>query len=256
MHLQQAVFTSSSRGPIRGYHIVGKSRGIDESLEQTLFRWSPSQMSSNDPANWTINCYPASQQYTAVSRTVLGGPEYSSRGGVQVVTIIALLDQHQFSVYQNNAMLVAQSALALGWFRFPMDLDQQELATMELPDAPFIAEPSLQSVAKRQGESKAGEEHAAAPSSAVNADEDSARALAEQAAEVVEQGKRVAIIGQQNPRRVAEFLISNLSVDSRSRFSFTTGLPLASHRPFQAQFLQHADALTRRAMQAEGFHLL
>ena len=205
-------------------------------------------MSSNDPANWTINCYPASDEYTAVSRTVLGGPEYSSRGGIQVVTMIALLNQHQYAAYHNNAMLVAQSALALGWFRFPLDTDQPELETIVLPDTPFLTEAS----ADHQVDMQPEKTNALQPCDAVSA----RRKLAEQAAEIVESGERVAIIGEQQPRQMIELLISNLSIHTRSRFSFTTGLPLASHRPFQAQFLTTADAITRRAMQAEGFRLI
>lgn len=109
MKIQQAIFTSSDRGQIKGYQLVAISDDIDRSILRELQRWSPSHMGDDDPAKWTINYFPVSEDHVAVTRTVLGGPEYSSRGGSQVVTLIAVLDNEQFAAYENNAMLVARS---------------------------------------------------------------------------------------------------------------------------------------------------
>ncbi len=121
MKVEQAVFASSDRGRMDGYQVIAKSSGVDSRACKELCRWAPTRAPSHDPKKWTINYYPVSDDSIAVTRTVLGGPEYSCRGGTQVVTMILLLHNEQFISYDCNSIAVARTALMLGYLRLPLE---------------------------------------------------------------------------------------------------------------------------------------
>jgi hypothetical protein len=125
--VEQAIFASSDRGSVKGYQLVAKSSGVDRATSQELCRWAPSQIPSSDPSQWTINYFPVSDDFVAVTRTVLGGPEYSSRGGTQVVTLILILRDEQFLSYGCNSILVAKTALAMGCLKLPSEMTCEQL---------------------------------------------------------------------------------------------------------------------------------
>ena len=112
--VDQAVFASSDRGRIKGYQLVSASSGVDRACSQELCRWAPTQFPTDDPDTWTINFFPVSRDLFAVTRTVLGGPEYSGRGGMQVVTLILLLRDDQFAAYGCNPIAVAKNSVDAG----------------------------------------------------------------------------------------------------------------------------------------------
>lgn len=228
MKIQQAIFTSSDRGQIKGYQLVAMSEDIDRNIVRELQRWSPSHMDEDAPAKWTINYFPVSKDRVAVTRTILGGPEYSSRGGLQVVTTIAVLENEQFAAYDNNAMLVARTALALGWLRLPSDIPSR-LEAIELPDRPL-----------------------ATSNDTCQLEVSLLRSLTE----LLENKKRIAIVGAQCPLIMAESLIQNLSAQGRRMFSFTTGLLPTLCRPFQAHFLARTTPLINQSLKSESISLV
>jgi len=238
MKIQQAIFTSSDRGQIKGYQLVAMSDGIDRGISKELYRWSPSHMGNDDPTHWTINYFPVSKDCVAVARTVLGGPEYSGRGGLQVVTLIAVLHNEQFATYGNNAILVAQTALALGWLRLPTGMPHR-LEAFELPDHPVELPPGNQRLRKK-GVAE-NDSPTWGPASKDFDDDDSEFRLLSEVIELLKENNRLAIIGARSPVEMAAKLISHLSPESRREFSFTTGLPPAPHRPFQAHFLAYSN---------------
>lgn len=225
MQIQQAIFTSSDRGTMKGYQLVAKSAGVDRACAQELCRWSPSQMTSDDPSRWTINYFPVLDDHVAVTRTVLGGPEYSARGGIQVVTLILVLTNDQFANYGCNAVSVARTAMLYGWLRLPLDVGRQALETIQLPHKPLV-EPVV-----------------------VPDHED---ALLQSVMSMVRESRRVAIIGDHDPLGTIETLIAWLPVESRRAFSFTTGLAPAVRRPFQTHFLDNVSNSTQRTLDSQS----
>ena len=226
MNLEQAVFASSDRGSVKGYQLVAKSQGIDRACSQELCRWAPTQMLSEDTSKWTINYFPVSDDSVAITRTVLGGPEYSSRGGTQVVTLILVLRDDQFHCYSCNPIAVARTAMTLGYLRLPLDMACQSLETVSLPSRPI-------------------EDHG---------DElgDSSEQLLEDVTALVNEAQRVAVIGAADPLETVGRLIPRLSVETRRECSFTTGLTPAVRRPFQAHFLNRADAAMQRSLSSQN----
>lgn len=226
MNVEQAVFASSDRGSVKGYQLVAKSQGIDRACSQELCRWAPTQMRSDDTSEWTINYFPVSDDSVAITRTVLGGPEYSSRGGTQVVTLILMLRDDQFHSYSYNPIAVARTAMTLGHLRLPLDMTRQNLDPVSLPSRPI-------------------EDHG---------DElgDGSEQLLEDVTALVNEAQRVAVIGVAEPLETVGRLIPRLAVETRRECSFTTGLTPAVRRPFQAHFLNSADAAMQRSLDSQN----
>lgn len=253
MKIQQAIFTSSDRSQMKGYQLVAKSADIDRHTAQELHRWSPSQMGSDDPSMWTINYFPVSDDCVAVARTVLGGWEYSSRGGSQVVTLIAVLQNEQFAAYQNDAVLVAQTAMALGWLRLPSEMPGGSLGTFELPDHPFMD--SSEDQASLGGGSNENTPSWRCSVGDPFSDESEVSLLVE-TGKLLAQKRRLVIVGATNPTAMVSKLIRPLSAGERRELSFTTGLPPALHRPFQVHFLPHSNPVLNQMFKSQGITLV
>lgn len=249
MKIQQAIFTSSDRGQIKGYQLVAKSADIDRNLAQELCRWSPSQMASDDPERWTLNYFPVSEEFVAVSRTVLGGREYSGRGGSQVVTLIAVLHNDQFAAYQNSAVSVAQTAMAFGWMRLPLDMPSRSLEAFELPDGPLADVPEDRETSSRPWAKNVRFDDTSLETLLTD---DLENSLLVEIAELLDQKRRLAVIGAPNPAETVMKLTRQLSKAERRDFSFTTGLPPAVHRPFQAHFLPQTTPVLNQMFKSEG----
>lgn len=233
MKVEQAIFTSSDRGRMKGYQLVSASAGVDREASQDLSRWSPTKFLTDRSSTWTINSFPVAGDRFAVSRTVLGGPEYSGRGAAQVVTAILLLERYQLASYDYNAVALARTAMAMGYLRFRLGLEG-ELGQAVLPSQP-IPSPSQ--------------------SSLDYGDESETRVLDEVRSKIT-QSHRVAVIGIENPLDAVDRLIKGLPVESRDQFSFTTGLAPAIRRPFQAHFYKHLEPKTRRILDSQDIALV
>ncbi len=230
IHVEQAVFASSDRGSMKGYQLVAKSAGIDRETSSELSRWSPTRMVDERPEHRTINAFPISEDRFAVTRTVVGGPEYSGRGGIQIVTLILVLRDDQFSRYLHNAILVAKTAMATGGLRLPMSAKDEKLPTLALPAEPLFQVPDP---FKRRST------------------EESLMPLLEEVSGLLKEARRVAVISRGNPIEAAASLIPMLDYEQRRSFSFTTGLAPAISRPFQLHFLRDADAPMRHTLASQ-----
>jgi hypothetical protein len=228
--IEQAVFASSDRGTVKGYQLVSRSAGVDRALAQELSRWAPTQVTTDDPDDWTINYFPLNNDSVAVTRTVLGGPEYSSRGGTQVVTLILLLRDDQFVSYSCNPMAVARTAMMMGHLRLPLNMACPQLPQATLPNRPIV-EPPL----------------------SANSDSgDGGSRLLDEVTGLIKDARRVAVIGLSNPIDAVERLIPRLPVEARRSFSFTTGLSPTVRRPFQAHFLTSPSMIRQRTLDAQN----
>ena len=210
MHVDQAVFASSNRGSVKGYQLVSKSSGIDRACGRVLSRWVPTRVLSEDLDQWTLNHFPVSNDLFAVTRTVFGGPEYSGRGGTQIVTLFLLLNHEQFELYGFNPISVARTAMAMGWLRLTLETTHEQLPQATLPIRPITETDS-------SGDHTDGE-------------------LLEEIASHLVNARRVGVIGLADPVGAVGRLVPRLSEESKKNFSFTTGLAPSIHRPFQAHF--------------------
>lgn len=251
MHVQQAIFTSTDRGQIKGYQLVAMSEGIDRHTAHELGRWSPSQVETDDSDHWIVSYYVVSEERVAVARTMLGGAEYSGRGNQQVVTSILVLDRGQFSAYENNALSVCRSALTMGGLRLPARLPSR-LEPLELPDFPF---PSPRSEVDCRGPDDGSWSRSRLAAGLWC--EPVGEAVVEprwQAA--LRNGQRIAVVGARHVWATAEAMLHSLSHENRPLVSFTTGLPPSLKRPFQVHFLPQVTPQVSQFLKSEAVSLV
>lgn len=234
LHVDQAVFASSDRGPVKGYQLVARSAGIDKDSSQELCRWSPTQFPSSDADHWMLGAFRLANGRVAVTRTVLGGPEYSRRGAAQVVTLMLLLHEQQFRHYACNAIAVAKTALALGYLRLSLDSGRSELGKACLPERPIMASP---------------------PAFSPSPDSRS-EPMFEQIRRLLSMSRRVAVAGLNKPIDAMARLLDDLPEDARMDLSFTTGLTPSTRRPFQVHFLDSVGHKLHHSLDSQRIVLL
>ena len=208
MELEQALFTSTRSQNLSGYHLVTRSPGIDEATAQALCRWSPSHDSllSRHCNASSLNFFPLENDRFAISRTVLGGPEYSGRGGLQSVTMILVAKQKQLAGYANDPIALAKTALSEGYLSFVRNAQFQERIT--LPDRCLVLPVTEKSTVGKG--SYVGE-----------------------AISKLSHSKSIALIDAPRIRQAIQVILHQLPVERRLEMSFTTGLKPSAQRPFR-----------------------
>ena len=229
MQVEQAIFTSARTAKMHGYHLVARSAGIDERLAGVLSQWGPSHASllSSDLDAASLSFFPADTERFVLARTVYGGPEYSGRGGLEIVTRMFLLDREQFRGFDDNPVLLAHCALTLGFLRLPTDVSD-ELPRIDLPDT------SLLGLLARRPQGSVPEP------------------LLSELLDVLESGRRAAVVGTNEPLSVLEQLTSAVPRRWRLDVSFTTGLRPSIHRPFRLHFFPEMDESLGRQLASQG----
>ncbi|MBX3438740.1 MAG: hypothetical protein KF861_14695 [Planctomycetaceae bacterium] len=232
MLVEQALFTSAQTQNARGYHLVARSPGVPDQLARTLAVWGPTHDSllGKEVDFQSLNYLPAADEWAAVSRTVYGQSEYSSRGGFRVETNLILLRREQLRGYGFNPLAFARTVLALGHLRLrknaAVDLDR-----VELPQS---------SLACLYGDQESNTE----PSPLVSAILERLR------------HERVAVIGDVDAESIVSSVLARLPERSRASLSYTTGLKPTLHRRFDLQFHPAADKHARRELEAAGIACL
>jgi len=230
--VDRAIFGSSNQGLIKGYQLLGWSSGIDGALCKELCQWSPTRLHPNDSRNpsnfpWTAQTFPVGADRVCVGRTFVLGEEYSGRGGAHVVSVFLVLSPHQWQAYDYDALGVMYAAMALGHLRASKASMPGILEKVVLPGALPLPSETCYSAQLTNATSKACPQQ-------IPLDELSSRIAA---------GNRLVLVGLDRPLQVMARLISRLDTASRKRLSFTSGLPLSAHRPFQVHCL---DAVSYR----------
>lgn len=227
MQLQQAVFTSMQSGAMQGYHLAARSRGIDEQLAQQMTRWGPSHAALLNPdiQAWSLNFHPIREGWYVLSRTFYGEPEYSDRGGFRIVTCMLLLDTDDLLAYENHALALARTAMALGHLRFPLRFEEH-LPLVDLPDGTLLT-------TNLPGQPELGIER---------------RRAVERVQDIVNEGGRVALIGTVDPLRMLAAILDGMPRAARPFLSFTTGLKPSMNRSFRLHFLPKTDPSMERQL--------
>ncbi len=219
IEVDQAVFASDNNARVRGYQLVARSAGIDDQVAHELCRWSPSHNGLHDEhPNTTGLCFFPVCDRVAIGQSVFGAPEYSGRGGLQIVTSYLVTSPQHLAAFGNDAWAMALMARSMGFLRFAPPFSTQ------LPKLPLSNSWSVGA--------------AMVPPSA---DEPMANA----AIEKLRQGRNVAVVGLDNATATLRLIISNLSMQERGETSFATNLTPSSQRPFRLQFLSQADLRLR-----------
>jgi len=232
VQVDQAIFTSVQSGRVQGYQLAARSDGIDDRLAQMLTQWGPSHgaLSSTNPAAESLNFHPLDDDRFALSRTIYGGPEYSRRGGLQLMTRYALLDRRYLEQFAGNAMALMRLARTEGHFSFVTRFELR-LPPLNLPDfTPSV----LWSSTQRPGQG----------------------AIADEVVGRLSHGERIALTHCLQPPLLLQQIVLRLKPPQRLELSFTTGLKPTAHRPFRLHFLPGDSAELRRSAAALGLTCL
>jgi hypothetical protein len=218
MKVEQAVFTSTSNSVNQGYQLVARSPAIGEAIAQQLCRWGPSHGSllNESQTAESLNFHLLGKDLCALSRSVLGGPEYSHRGGLQVVTRTLIFHTSLLASFDYNPSWILRTALALGYLRLYCGSDAK-LPSISFPDASRIG------CFTRRSPSASGNEGAVS-----------------EACQMLLLGRSVAITGATDAQATLYRILSFVPPAERARMSFTTGLRPCVHRPFRLHVLSHA----------------
>lgn len=143
--VEQAIFTSARTSSKDGYQLVAWSPGISSDDARQLAVWGPAHdsMIVEDPMDVSLNFHPLGDHKFCVSRTVLGAPEYSGRGGRQVYTHCFVLEADSFKRFHNDPFRVLSAALSIHDLRpgatLPTDLPSLKMQSSGPPvDAGLI----------------------------------------------------------------------------------------------------------------------
>jgi hypothetical protein len=229
MQVEQAVFTSARTRRMRGYHLVARSGGIADPLAAELSRWCPTHASLLDTevTATSVNYFSPAKNWVAVTRSIYGGPEYSERGGLQIVTRILMLRRDQMAGYENNPLALCRAAFALGHLRLTNDLPDH-LPTVEIPEETWIG------------------------SAPYKANQTASPSLLDDAQRLLDDQQRVALIGLADPLAAVERLIRRTPIEQRLDLSFTSGLKPSVDRRFRLHLLKSADTASRRRLASLG----
>ncbi len=232
MLVEQAIFTSARTRRHHGYQVVARSPGVDERLEQFLACWGPTHgsLTSRDVDAESLNYSPIDRDWVALSRTLYGGPEYSGRGALQVVTRFLLLRRSQLEGYQNHPVVLARTARILGhlW-----------LGKSTGPKIPEVQIPER------------------APQAALeNSASGKLDPLLMQRALKVLRAERLALVGELDPLTTMARLIEETPPERRLELSFSTGLWPSQHRRFRVHLLPQLDTDLHARLTQQGIRFV
>jgi hypothetical protein len=208
---EQAIFTSILRQGRGGYHLVCRSRGVDEPDAQAITRWAPSHGALLlDPQNrLSVNFHPLPSGRFSLSRSCEGPPEYSGRGGRQVYTHALVFDDGVLQKVGGQPFVIYHNALAIGCL-FYQHAPPQTLQPVQIPE--FHLQRSPTAWISRADELKLPP--------------------LEPLRERLLAGRPVRFGFPGDRAGFAECLIGSLPLDAVRRTSFATSLEPSSVRPF------------------------
>jgi GTPase-associated protein 1, N-terminal domain type 2 len=229
----QAVFTSSQQSTRRGYHLVARSPEVSESLARQLTRWGPAHDSllTEDHEGSCLNFHSIDSEWLAVSRTLYGGPEYSRRGALQIVTLILTLRHEQLAGYENEPLTLARTAMLLGQLRLSGNITER-LPSLCLPGQ------SPHAVEDRSNSDHAHE------------------TILRRAISLLDQGERIALVAEHSPTSILEAIFTAISPTERLQLSFTTGLRPSPDRRFRIHVLPFVNRSIQQQLTALGIRLI
>lgn len=226
MWLEQAVFTSTKTRHGEGYQVAARSPGVSNENVVALTRWCPSHASLQDTSVHaeSLNYHPLSDRQFALSRTTYGLQEFSGRGGLQVVTIAIIFNQHQLTGYDGDALRMSRVARSLGALRWrpsfperisPVEIPDQEVSESVLASSlpPSPADPVIQRVLS-----------------------------------LTRANHRAVLLAKTNPEKRIETILTAMDAAERSTCFFSSGLKWSKQRTFQLQVMHDIDTRTRQRL--------
>ena len=228
MQVEQISYGSLKRRRMKGYQIIGKSPGVDSPMAGAFCKWAPSHNSietvdDQPPTDaWGLSFFSLTDRNYAIARTVHGGPEYSGRGGLAVVTNALVLSSKQMAAFEFHAIDLARTAIALGKLVLQLDNDES-LPAVTLTGQPIALHPPESDFTDSTPP--------LLPRHAVNW-------IARESVSLLRDERRIMIVGRCDPLPILTLLLDQLKPPERAEASFACGLKPSNRREFRLQFTQ------------------
>ncbi len=228
MQVEQISYGSVNRSRMKGYQVIGKSAGVDTNIATAFCQWAPSHNSLETSGDQTLldasglSFFALSEFRYAIARSVHGGPEYSGRGGLSVVTSALVMTRRELVSYDFHAVDVARTALAFGHLILPIDKDET------LPCVTLTRRALPLALPKSDFSNSTPEK---LPSHAI-------QWIARETASLLRDDRKVMIVGDCDPLPVITLIFDQLNNTERAETSFAFGIKPSSRRDFRVQFTQ------------------
>ena len=227
LELEQAVFASAQSSRFQGYHLIARSCGIDDELANQLSRWSPSHngLIGDSKLYEGFSFFQPSADKFAFSRSFHGGPEYSRRGGLNVVSRMFVCTERDLAGFGDNVISLAKVALSHGNLRLERRF-AEHLETLRMPRSSLIAQSQI--------------------------DANSWQQEIELIRSALAEFGNLAVVGISRPLDLLESLIRQMKSSPFPDFSFSTGLRLSKQRPFRLHFFQQTSPQLSFELRSNG----
>lgn len=223
MLIDQAIFCSTNSNRYQGYHLVARSERIEDTVARALSFWSPSHdgLASTAKNACSVNFFKIDEEHFGISRSVFGGPEYSKRGGLQVVTMLLTVRTEQLSGYDYNVVSLLRSVLSMGYLTLPIRVND-ELPQIDVPE-----------------KSLSRENHLSHPH-------------LKKIAQAVVANERLAIVAVDDPLVVIDQLAMLHDPEDRLNLTFCTGLKPVAQRNFRLHFFSESNNQLRNQLKRDN----
>jgi len=232
--IEQAIFTSAETDRAQGYQLVRRSPGLTEVDARELSLWGPSHDSllERSGERTSVNFFRLESGLYSVSRTILGGAEYSGRGGEKVHTQFLVVPPDVLARFGNNAFAVLRAATAIG----ALELREPTTAPLESLTLSGRSAPVDQSLLAQLSRDPGTCAMATLVQAALSSD-------------------RLAVAVTTSREQLIAGLLNLLPVECRLEFSFSTALKSSPARPVRISCLED-DPANWRAIARGGVTLL
>jgi hypothetical protein len=233
--IEQAVFTSAHDDHAVGYHLVGRSPGIEDADARELTVWGPSHDSLAAPAGSqpvSVNFFRLPSGTYCISKTQLAGGEYSGRGN-RTYTNCLVVPSQLLARFASNPFRILRAVAAKGLLRV-FERVPVQLAPFQLPGrAPAVDDALVAQFVERY------------PQEAII-----------EAIDLLVHGEPVIVVANQPPEPIIAALINLLPASCRNEVSFATGLKYSKRRPFQLLFAAEANGELKRQARQGAFRIV
>lgn len=219
MKLEQLLFVSATVEDADRICLAGRSEYVDVSLTEKVVHWIPQRWELAQRHVEAISFFRLDEDQFAISRSVRGIMDLRGHGEKQLVTSVVVVSREQLSAYDNNAAVLASIVLTHGGLHLPIHMEK-ELPEFDIPDRTVMM-PVMSDHAQRIKE-------------------------LDSISRAIEIHHQVAIIGLFDPLDYVSGHLALLSSDDRLDTSFSIGLDVAPHRPFQLQFFRGIDSAVQK----------
>lgn len=231
MILQQATFTSTRTSRSDGYHLVCRSRGIDQPTARALATWGPSHDSlrPGEAAAVSFFCLPNGDH--CLARTTSEGWEHSGRSS-RLHTHMLVIPRRELAKVEFHPIVIYELARACEQFRTTIP-DGEHAPELELRWPDTRIELDLLKLATAADE----------------------MSLVPTVCEALGNGGKLGLVHAARPLHLLAGLFFWLPQEVRGEISFTTGLKYSPRRDFRLICLDDTPTELRQHAR-RGLHLL